>query len=81
MADGRTCEAGATWQQLGSALGSHKFKTLKLSRNFIPKEISMLMTFKGNYSIRSKTIKNENSPRFLNTEVYKQRVISKPSVA
>ena len=81
MADGRTCEAGATWQQLGSALGSQQFKTLKLSRNFIPKEIPMLMTFKGNYSIRSKTIKNENSPRFLNTEVYKQRVISKPSVA
>jgi len=33
MAEGRTCEAGATWQQLGSALGSQQFKTLKLSRN------------------------------------------------
>jgi len=28
--DGRNCEAGATWHQLGSALGIHKFKTLNL---------------------------------------------------
>ena len=40
-----------------------------LRRNL--KETSKSTSFKGNYLIRSKTVKNENSLLFINTEVYK----------
>jgi hypothetical protein len=51
LADWRICEAGGTWHRLGSAVCSQKFNTQKFSRNFVTKETSKFVSFKGNYSV------------------------------